>query len=351
MFRLACDSRLARHVRIRALCVASRLRDPRFFGADGQRIAPDLSLVVVPGSTGRVGTDEPLPQREPKRVPSSSPVEVTVTPFEVSRFPVTNQEYRLFLEAGGYHDPRWWAGAEAARWRTQDADFVDELVRLWEERKNLDFGKEFREREFARYAGESQRVARRIMRRDRPLFWEDARFDLPTAPVVGVNLWEAQAYCRWFQERLRSRDLIGPADEVRVPTEIEWEWAAGAYWTGTRRETNPAKCLTRDFTAGGTATITHFGAIPVGFFSLGGPVPQQPEDMAGNVWEWVSSRSLPWTTAEDREALGGMAERGVRGGSWYSSEPLATHVSFRLNDVPCNAYWDLGFRIVVRRAR
>ncbi|BBH66201.1 hypothetical protein ACTI_28860 [Actinoplanes sp. OR16] len=357
VFRVARDERLPQHVRIRALCVVSRLRDPRFLGADGKRIVAGPHLVVVPGGRGEVGTDEPLSQAEAKRVSSSPSVKVTVAPFEIGRYPVTNAEYGSFVADGGYDDPRWWAGDEASRWREQEPDFVAGLARLWEQETSVDFVKELGEEEFARYARESGRIARRIMRRGQPLYWEDSRFNLPTAPVVGVNLWEAQAYCRWLQSRLRAGELIGPADEVRLPSEIEWEWAAGAYWTGTRRAYpwgpayDPDRCVTRDFSDPNAPTITHFGAIPVGFFSLNEPGGREPEDMGGNVWEWVSSRSMAWSATGDRERPGGLDRRSVRGGSWYSREPLATHVRFRLEDPPCNAYWDLGFRISVHRGQ
>jgi len=72
-----------------------------------------------------------------------------------------------------------------------------------------------------------------------------------------------------------------------------------------------------------------------------------PEDLGGNVWEWVRSVSIAWNDSRERDPSEGMEKRVVRGGSWFSQEPLATHVSFRLDDPPCNAYWDLGFRVVV----
>lgn len=355
VFALAEDHRLPRELRIRALCVASRLRDPRFLDEQGD-LRDDLgALFPIPGGRGRVGTGRPLPMHEPKKIPSSPPVIVEVRPFEIGLRQVTNLEYSAFIDDGGYDQPRWWQGKEASRWRAGDPAFMDELVELWEAQKDLNFIKEFGEPEFAGYAKDSSvRIARRTMARRLPLYWRDSRFNLPTAPVVGVNLWEAQAYCAWLQERRQQAGLLGPNDIVAIPTEIEWEWAASRAWTGRPRAFpwgdtfDDTRCLVRDFSDPANPRIVHFGGIPVGFFSLG-TVPDGPEEMGGNVWDWVTSLQIPWNDPRDHERPGRLEKRGVRGSSWFSREPMATHVSFRLDDPPCNAYWDLGFRIVVRR--
>ncbi|MCW2898174.1 MAG: hypothetical protein JWO67_439 [Streptosporangiaceae bacterium] len=350
VLHLAEAQDLPRLVRMRALSAVSRIGDLRF-SADPAGVA--ARLMEIPGGQGQVGTPQPLNMREIKKTPSSPPLVVTVRPFKMARFPVTNQEYAEFVEADGYSEPRWWNGSEARRWQAKEPGLVQELVNLWESQKDLNFVKEFSEPDFAAYAAhKSTRIARRTMDRDLPLYWHDSRFNLPTAPVVGVNFWEAEAYCEWLEHRLRSLDLIGEEEEVGLPTEIEWEWAAGRIWTGTKRaypwgdNFDDTQCLVREFTET-EPKIINFGAIPVGFTRLG-LEPDGPEDLAGNVWEWVSSINYPWDDPRDREARGGLDKRVVRGGSWYSRERLAGHVSFRLEDPPCNGYWDLGFRIVVR---
>lgn len=357
VFTVAADVQLPRDLRIRAMCVASALRDPRFFDEHDKPRGDLGALFAIPGGRGRVGTDKPLPMREPKKVPSSPSIMVDVDPFEIGLRQVTNLEYEAFISNGGYDQPRWWQVEEASRWRAGDPVFIDELVELWESQKNLNFEKEFGEREFAAYAQHaSERIARRIMVRRQPLYWRDSRFNLPTAPVVGINLWEALAYCHWLQDRWRVAGKIGMEDIVSIPTEIEWEWAASRGWSNHPRifpwghNFDAAKCLIRDFSDPANPSIVHFGGIPVGFFAIGA-TPNGPEDMAGNVWDWVSSLQFPWNDRRDRERPGGLDKRGVRGSSWFSREPMAAHVSFRLDDPPCNAYWDLGFRIVVRRAR
>ncbi len=92
--------------------------------------------------------------------------------------PVSNAEYRQFIEAGGYRDPRWW--------KSDGWDLV-------------------------RSAGWQH-----------PLYWRDSldeEFTLggwralePHAPVCHVSWFEADAYARWAGARL--------------PGEFEWEYAA-----------------------------------------------------------------------------------------------------------------------------
>ena len=35
----------------------------------------------------------------------------------MAQFPVTNAEWNLFMQAGGYEDERWWDTEEAQAWR------------------------------------------------------------------------------------------------------------------------------------------------------------------------------------------------------------------------------------------
>jgi formylglycine-generating enzyme required for sulfatase activity len=351
---LSRNTNLPEGIRIRALCAASRLRDIRFVGRDGTVGGGLGKTVPIPGGRGAVGTAMSLKMHELKRVASSPRRKVDVTPFRLGRYPVTNLEYGTFIADDGYENPSWWRCCEEAEaWRSGDTATIDSLVDLWEQQKQINFFKEFSEPEFADYTDDvSRRIAYRIMRRTAPLYWRDNRFMLPTAPVVGVNLWEARAYCAWLESRWKLRGAIENGDTIAVPSEIEWEWAASRGWTGRPlaypwgSEFRADRCLVRDFTAAADSLpIAHFGAIPVGYYDHAEDLPQE---MAGNVWEWTSSLAIPWDDQSDREVPGGLATRVVRGGSWFSREPNATRTSFRLDDPPCNAYWDLGFRVVVR---
>jgi ergothioneine biosynthesis protein EgtB len=102
--------------------------------------------------------------------------------IEIDAAPVTAGQFCSFVESGGYDEPAFWPG-EAGAWRAK--------------------------------AGRSQPSR---WRRTTDGGWQTRWFDRwqpldPRQPVIHVNAWEAEAWCRWAQRRL--------------PTAAEWERAAG----------------------------------------------------------------------------------------------------------------------------
>jgi formylglycine-generating enzyme required for sulfatase activity len=92
-----------------------------------------------------------------------SPVhEVDLSPFRISKYPITVGQYQRFMEDGGYENKKYWINGKVG---------------------------EFKE----------------------PDHWQD-QLPYPSRPVVYVSWYEAAAYCCWANGRL--------------PTEAEWERAA-----------------------------------------------------------------------------------------------------------------------------
>ncbi len=133
-----------------------------------------------------------------------------------------------------------------------------------------------------------------------PMFWEDPQYNHPDQPVVGVLYTEAAGYCGWAG--------------VRMPTEAEWEYAAlsgrqFAYPTATG-ELTPELANIR-----GTSGKDRWErTAPVGSFP---PTPLGLYDMAGNAWEWTTSRfaRYPYVITDGREDQDG-GLRVLRGGSY-----------------------------------
>ena len=119
------------------------------------------------------------PQHAAFAYDNESPVHRVLLPAHaIAERPLSNAEYRAFIDAGGYRDPRWWL---SEGWALREAE-------QWQH----------------------------------PLYWDDdllREFTLggwreldPHAPVCHLSYYEADACARWAGARL--------------PTEFEWEAAA-----------------------------------------------------------------------------------------------------------------------------
>ena len=204
--------------------------------------------------------------------------------FKIARYPVTNKQYRRFVEAGGYTDKRWWQD-EAGRKYKNEYD--------WRE----------------------------------PRYWDDARFNHATQPVVGVSWYEACAYCAWLTEALRNNGQISKQAVVRLPTQTEWEQAARSHdnrdyaWG---QKFDAANANTKESALGQTTPVYMYpdGATPEGVW-----------DLSGNIWEW--------TTDIDKDGL-----VYFKGGSrWDKGEDISSSARYRFN--PDDWYYGFGFRCVV----
>jgi hypothetical protein len=118
--------------RIAAGLALGELGDPRFDRRQGPFGTYLLSpLLEIPGGTYRIGSDEGLYEDE-------APVhEVEVEPFAIGQFPVTNAEWALFMQAGGYEEERWWDTDAARAWRRGEGTAEGPKQQWREDRKSL----------------------------------------------------------------------------------------------------------------------------------------------------------------------------------------------------------------------
>lgn len=165
-------------------------------------------------------------------------------PFLLSRYPVTNSQFRAFIDDSGYDVPDWWSKSG------------------WDWRQEKDVNE--------------------------PAYWRDHRLNAPNQPVVGASPWEAEAFAAWAG--------------CRLPSEQEWEAAARGLegleypWGG---EWQDGICNTRE---AGLGTTSPVGAFPSSRSANG------LEDMAGNVFEWclpVADEATDSETGRHRMLRGG----------------------------------------------
>ncbi len=169
-----------------------------------------------------------------------------------------------------------------------------------------------------------------------PAYWDDPRLNKPEQPVVGVNWYDANAYCEWKGKRL--------------PTEAEWERAAKGpnghshYPWGHQLDETKANYGQM------VGKTTPVDSYPEGISGYG------VYNMAGNVFEWVSDWYDP-TYYNVSPALNpqgpatglNFANQGpvkvLKGGSWLAPSS-SLHTSHRFWNQPENNSYGvgLGFR-------
>jgi formylglycine-generating enzyme required for sulfatase activity len=226
-----------------------------------------VELVLIPPGEFTMGSGKGHGDEKPVH-------KVYLDAFYIGKYPITNVQYKRFVEATRRRAPRHWSGG-----------------RIPEGKENH--------------------------------------------PVVMVSWYDARAYCKWLAEET--------GEIVRLPTEAEWEKAArgtdgrlypwGNEFDGDRCNTWESDI--RDTTA-------------VGEYSPRGDSPYGAADMAGNVWEWMSSlyKDYPYNPDDGRENPEANGSRVLRGGSFYGDRDLAR--------VPCRSSVDpddfnvgYGLRVVL----
>jgi formylglycine-generating enzyme required for sulfatase activity len=236
-------------------------------------------------------------------------------PYFISRYPITNAHFDAFVnDPNGYRDNQWWTQA-GLKWR----------------------GK--------RTAPDKSGGA----------------FDLPNHPVVMVRWYEAFAFARWLDAKLKGKSeklkvwregkidfILHPSAFIlRLPTEAEWEKAARGpdgrvYPWGP--DADPKRM---NFGQTGLGVTNVVGAFPAG------ASPYSVLEMSGNVWEWCQTKWVGdyknYIKSEDNDPEGDSA-RVVRGGGFGSDEDLV-RCAYRSRGNPANCGRNQGLRVVLSPIR
>ncbi len=209
---------------------------------------------------------------------------VEVAGFQMAKAPVTQSQFADFVSAGGYRRRGWWSD-EGWRWR------------------------------------ESNGAEHPVYWRRGQSGWERREFDRWVSlelhrPVIHVNWYEAEAFCR-FAER-------------RLPSEAEWELAAagaldrrGGLARGKRRFPwgDDAPSPERANLDGRWLGCADVGALPEGDSGFG------VRQMIGNVWEWTASTFDPYPgfsadPYQDYSEPWFGTHKVLRGGCWVTRARL-----------------------------
>jgi formylglycine-generating enzyme len=219
-------------------------------------------MILIPGGIFRMGSDQHYPEEAPVH-------RVTVASFRIDRSPVTNYDFRRFVDATGYvtvaeiaPDPKDYPGALPHMLKPGSLVFTPprQPVDLndWSQWWKFEFGANWR----------------------RPRGRGQSNQGLDEHPVVHIAFKDAAAYAAWAGKEL--------------PTEAEWEYAArggldgaefawgdeltpnGVHMANTWQGAFPRENLATD----GYARTSPVGAFPPNGYGL--------FDMIGNVWEWTT---------------------------------------------------------------
>lgn len=166
--------------------------------------------------------------------------------------------------------------------------------------------------------------------RPAPEYWQNGQIPKGKEkhPVVYVRWYDAVAFCDWAK--------------VRLPTEAEWEKAArgtdGQIYPWGNELPDKNRC-NFNWYVGDTTPVGNYpqGESFYGCF-----------DMAGNVWEWTSTKWLSnyqdYASKVDN-TLGGTEGRVLRGGAW-GNDQTKVRCAYRNVNTPDDRYLIVGFRVV-----
>ena len=251
---------------------------------------------------------------------------VTLRPFSIDKYPVSNELFQTFVEATGYHTEAEKFGWSFVFWSLIPPARFSELVRdrvpsapWWCQV----YGATWKSPE-----GPGSNVLGRKKH-----------------PVVHVSWNDAAAFAQWSGQRL--------------PTEAEWEYAARGGleqklypWGDKLRPNSEHRCniWQGDFPNHDTGDDGYAGTCPVDAFSPNG---YGIFSIAGNTWEWCTD----WFTSEFDSSRGGDNPPGpasgtgrvMKGGSFLCHKSYCNRyrVAARTSNTPDSSTSNIGFRCVV----
>jgi formylglycine-generating enzyme required for sulfatase activity len=263
-------------------------------------VFPDSTdnMVFIPGGTFQMGSEDGEGDENPVHI-------VTVSSFYMSKYELTVGEFQQFVAATGYQ-----TDADKAGW-----------CYLWT-------NKGMERKEGANWRCDAMGNLRPVAENNHP--------------VINVSWNDAVAYCQWKSKTT--------GKNYRLPTEAEWEYAAGGgdpnirnrtIWAGASDENQLRQFINYD---GKKGADQYDGTAPVGSLQ---PNALGLHHMNGNVLEWCSDWYGTYSSNAQTNPKGEVSgtNRVLRGGGWnYSSKHC--RLASRSSGAPVNRLNNFGFRLV-----
>jgi formylglycine-generating enzyme required for sulfatase activity len=266
------------------------------------RLRPDLpEFIYIPSGNFLLGD----------RLNPSEPHYVWLRAFFMSPFEVSNIEVREFLnDPAGYADDSNWAEA-GKRWKAQYSSQSTALLEPSDDRF--------------------------------------PRFGQPDQPVVWVNWFEANAFCRWLTKKIGQGKW-----RFALPNEAEWEKAARGpdnfdYALGMSISDNEVGLYNWKKNPDAPVTVVGIHDTSKDYR----PNRYGLYHISGNVVEWTQSINRPYNRQhpyvdDDRNHDDTAGLRVARGGSWYSASIALLYIPYRDAFQPEHSSQDIGFRLVAK---
>jgi serine/threonine protein kinase len=236
--------------------------------------------------------------------PNESVATITLDGFWIAKYPITVQQYRQFKQEGGYDQKQYWTPNGWA----------------WQQKQ----------------------------KRTQPLLWGEERFNGNSQPVIGVTWYEATAFAKWLTTALANSLPQGAC--IRLPTEAEWEAAAGYDVNGHRTpypwgEEKPTR---ERAVFDNKSIIAPKAPFPVGERPAGAAA-CGAQDMVGSVWEPTCSSHAGYPAKSQQVVTDFSTSSGDvpwRGGSWWSELDII-RCAVRHWNYPAYYGNPRGFRVVL----
>ncbi len=275
---------------------------------------PELSMVLIPSDEFLMGNRESEQFGQYSRCESPQHTVRITRSFHISRFEVTVEQFRSFVEATRYLTEAEESGLGCNGLNLVDGTVIRKPNCIWSS----------------------------------PGFAQNAKH-----PVVCVSWQDAVSFCEWLS--------ASTGHLYRLPTEAEWEYCCRAgseemFATGHDADSlfAAANCGDRSLQSKCRVLTNVAGwsdgypfTAPVGSFE---PNAFGIYDMHGNTGEWCSDWFAPdyYHNSESSDPRGPELVQQwhvVRGGSWYNN-PVSCRSSGRHDGIPTEASTTNGFRVV-----